>query len=83
MSITDIAEPRGAPARSRANTRRRLIAAGTDLLARRGQLDPALAARGRAAMWTRVVAWWLEDPARAPRAHVARTLVELHPFSRR
>ena len=201
MSITEIAEPSRAPARSRADTRRRLVAAGTDLFARRGlhatttvdvaraagvgagtfylhfpdkhalfreivldafaqlrerlarasaragddpiarlrarveelldfaeenrslvrvlfgrdheavdlseevfddtvlgieaglrrrlgggasaQLDPAVAAQGLAAMWARVVAWWLEDPSRAPRAHVAQTLVELHPFSRR
>jgi AcrR family transcriptional regulator len=201
MNVTNLREPRSAPARSRANTRRRLVDAGTDLFARRGlhatttvdvaraagvaagtfylhfsdkhalfreiildafgqlrerlarasaragddpvarlrarveelldfaeenrslvrvlfgrdheaadlseevfadtvpgieaglrrrlggraseKIDPAVAAQGLAAMWTRVVAWWLEDPERAPRAHVAQTLVELHPFSRR
>ncbi len=44
-------------------------------------LDPAVAARALVAMWTRVVAWWVEDPTRAPREAVVDTLVRLHPLA--
>ncbi len=48
-----------------------------------GQLSCALhagvAAEARAAALVRVAAWWSEDPARATRAEVARTLLELDP----
>jgi AcrR family transcriptional regulator len=55
---------------------RRRIAAG-----QAAPLDPAVAAQAIAAMWARVVAWWVEDPARAPRESVVETLVQLHPFA--
>ena len=44
MTITDIAEPRNAPARSRASTRRRLIAAGTELFDSAFEAADAIAA---------------------------------------
>ncbi len=43
---------------------------------------PAVAARALTIMWARVVAWWSEDPERAPREAVIETLVRLHPVSR-
>jgi AcrR family transcriptional regulator len=46
------------------------------------RLHPAVAARALLAMWSRVVAWWVEDPSRAPRADVVETLVRLHPVHR-
>jgi AcrR family transcriptional regulator len=49
-------------------------------------LHPAVAAQALIATWTRVVAWWVEDPSRAPREAVVETLVRLHPvfsFTRR
>jgi len=42
-------------------------------------LHPAVAAQALIAGWTRVVAWWVEDPSRAPREAVVETLVRLHP----
>jgi len=42
-------------------------------------LHPAVAAQALIATWTRVVAWWVEDPSRAPREAVVETLVRLHP----
>jgi hypothetical protein len=42
-------------------------------------LHPAVAAQSLIAMWTRVIAWWGEDPSRAPREAVVETLVRLHP----
>lgn len=42
-------------------------------------LHPAVAAQALIATWSRVVAWWVEDPARAPRAAVVETLLRLHP----
>ena len=48
-----------------------------------GRIDPALhpgvAAQALVASWIRVVAWWVEDPSRAPREAVIETLVRLHP----
>ena len=48
-----------------------------------GSADPglhaAVAAQSLIAMWTRVVAWWVEDPSRAPRDAVVETLVRMHP----
>ena len=48
---------------------------------RRGDADPALdvdtAAECIAAMWARCAVWWAEDPKRAPRDGVVRTLVQL------
>lgn len=57
---------------------RRRIAAGQS-----APLDPAATAQGLAAMWARVVSWWVEDPSRTTRERVVETLVALHPFSRR
>jgi AcrR family transcriptional regulator len=42
-------------------------------------LHPAVAAQALLATWIRVVAWWSEDPSRAPRESVVETLVRLHP----
>jgi len=42
-------------------------------------LHPAVAAQSLLAMWTRVVAWWVEDPSRAPRDAVVETLIRMHP----
>ena len=42
-------------------------------------LHPAVAAQALIAGWTRVVAWWVEDPSRAPREAVVETLVRMHP----
>jgi len=42
-------------------------------------LHAAVAAQSLLAMWTRVMAWWVEDPSRAPRAAVVETLVRMHP----
>jgi AcrR family transcriptional regulator len=42
-------------------------------------LHPAVAAQALIATWTRVIAWWVEDPSRAPREAVVETLVRLHP----
>ncbi len=44
-------------------------------------IDPAVTAQALAAMWQRVVTWWIEDPERATRRSVVETLVHLHPFS--
>lgn len=42
-------------------------------------LHPAVAAQALIASWTRIVAWWVEDPSRASREDVVETLVRLHP----
>ena len=55
---------------------RRRIAAGQS-----PPIDPAVTAQAIAAMWQRVVTWWIEDPTRAPRESVVDTLVHLHPFA--
>lgn len=43
------------------------------------EAHPAVAAQAVAAMMTRVLAWWVEDPARASRDEVIETLLGLHP----
>lgn len=43
------------------------------------ELDPAVAAQALAAMTTRVIAWWVEDPERATRQDVIETLLRMHP----
>ncbi len=43
-------------------------------------LHPATTAQALLAMWTRIVAWWVEDPECAPRDDVVDTLVRLHPL---
>lgn len=42
-------------------------------------IDPAVAARAFEVMQEGVLAWWLEDPRRAPRAAIVETLIRLHP----
>ncbi len=42
-------------------------------------VHPAVAAQALAAMITRVLAWWVEDPTRATRDEVIETLLGLHP----
>ncbi len=44
-------------------------------------LHPAVAAQALAAMLSRVVAWWVEDPRRASRDEVVETLLRLHPLA--
>jgi AcrR family transcriptional regulator len=45
-------------------------------------LHSAAAAQAIVGMATRVIAWWVEDPGRAPRDEVVETLIALHPASR-
>jgi AcrR family transcriptional regulator len=45
-------------------------------------LHPAAAAQAIAAMTSRVLAWWVEDPTRAPRAALIETLCRMHPVHR-
>lgn len=45
-------------------------------------LHPAVGAQALVGMWTRALAWWLEDPSRAPREAVLETLIRLHPVTR-
>ena len=45
-------------------------------------LHPAVAAQALAAMVSRVLAWWIEDPERASRDEVVETLLRLHPLVR-
>ena len=40
-------------------------------------LDPAVAAQATVGMLARVVAWWVEDPERASREDVVRTLTRI------
>ncbi len=42
----------------------------------------ATAAQAIVGMATRVIAWWVEDPSRAPKHEVVDTLITLHPASR-
>jgi AcrR family transcriptional regulator len=46
------------------------------------ELHPAVAAQAIAAMHTRVIAWWVEDPSRAPRDRLIETLCRMHPAYR-
>jgi AcrR family transcriptional regulator len=43
----------------------------------RSDVDPAVAAQAVVGMLARVVAWWSEEPGRAPRDVVIRTLAEI------
>jgi AcrR family transcriptional regulator len=45
-------------------------------------LHPASAAQAIAAMNSRVIAWWVEDPSRATRDEVTNTLCRMHPVYR-
>lgn len=45
-------------------------------------LHPGAAAQALIGMVTRVMAWWVEDPSRAPREAVVDTLTRLHPAVR-
>ena len=38
-------------------------------------VDPDVAAQAIVGMWSRVLAWWVEDPSRASRAEVIDTLI--------
>lgn len=40
-----------------------------------GALEPAVAAQALVGMWSRVLAWWVEDPSRARREDLLETLV--------
>lgn len=44
------------------------------------ELDAAVLSQALVGMWARVVAWWAEDPSRAPRSAVIETLtrIQLH-----
>jgi AcrR family transcriptional regulator len=42
-------------------------------------LNPAVAAQAHAAVLTRVIAWWVEDPSRATRDEVVATLLRMNP----
>jgi AcrR family transcriptional regulator len=42
-------------------------------------LHPAVAAQAHAAVLTRVIAWWVEDPSRATREEVIDTLLRINP----
>jgi hypothetical protein len=42
-------------------------------------LNPAVAAQAHAAVLTRVIAWWVEDPSRATREEVVATLLRINP----
>jgi len=42
-------------------------------------LHPAVAAQAHAAVLTRVIAWWVDDPTRASREEVVATLLRLNP----
>src|SRR5262245_35069492 len=44
-----------------------------------GDLHPAVAAQAHAAVLTRVIAWWVEDPTRATREEVVSTLLRMNP----
>jgi AcrR family transcriptional regulator len=46
------------------------------------ELHPAVAAQAIAAMSSRVLAWWVEDPTRASREQVIETLCRMHPVHR-
>jgi AcrR family transcriptional regulator len=42
-------------------------------------LHPAVAAQAHAAVLTRVIAWWADDPSRATREEVVDTLIRMNP----
>ena len=54
-----------------------------DYTERGGEIDPTVLGHAIVGMWARVMAWWVEDPGRAPRDEVVETLIALHPASRR
>ena len=50
-------------------------------------IDPTVLSQALVGMWARVVAWWAEDPSRAPRETVIESLVQIqlagtHPAAR-
>jgi AcrR family transcriptional regulator len=52
------------------------------------ELDPTVLSQAIVGMWARVMAWWAEDPSRAPRESVIETLTQIqlggtHPAARR
>jgi AcrR family transcriptional regulator len=76
-------EARPAPGMSAVGLSVRPVERRLEALRRAGELDPvidpAIAARGFAAMLTSLVCWWLAEPSRADRAALVETLVHLHP----
>lgn len=76
-------EPRPAPGVPAVGFSVRPVERRLAALRRSGELapgvDPAIAARGFAAMLTSLVCWWLADRSRADRAVLVATLVRLHP----
>jgi AcrR family transcriptional regulator len=60
-------------AASLAESRRQRIASGE----MPEELDPEVLSQALVGMLARVVAWWVEDPRRAPRETVARTLTRI------
>jgi len=60
-------------ARSVADVRRQSVATGE----MEGTLDPEVVSQALVGMWARVVAWWAEDPTRAPRETVIETLTRI------
>jgi hypothetical protein len=46
------------------------------------ELHPPVAAQAIAAMHSRVIAWWVEDPSRSTRDEVIETLCRMHPAHR-
>lgn len=76
-------EPRPAPGVPAVGFSVRPVERRLAALRRSGDLvpgvDPAVAARGFAAMLTALVCWWLADRSRADRAVLVETLVRLHP----
>ncbi|MBW2231483.1 MAG: TetR/AcrR family transcriptional regulator [Deltaproteobacteria bacterium] len=57
------------------------IAEGRSRSIARGEMpsgiDPTVLSQALVGMWARVVAWWAEDPSRAPRDRVIDTLVQI------
>lgn len=41
------------------------------------KLDPVILSQALVGMWARVIAWWIEDPSRASRNTLIRTLTEI------
>ena len=59
-------------AQNEAELRERAVAGGSP-----SDIDPAIAAQAIVGMLARVVTWWVEDPARATRDDVIRTLCRI------
>ena len=57
------------------------IAQGRSALVARGEMppeiDPTVLSQALVGLWARVMAWWAEDPSRAPREVVIESLVQI------